>query len=165
MKSVYIIRHAKSSWEEPDLPDVVRPLNKRGLDAAATIGKYLARLHAKPDLIISSPATRAYHTAVVVAQTLGYRLKQISVQPAVYFEGEQGVLNLLREQEDVYDEIFIFGHEPTCSDIVHTLCHDIIPKFSTAGMCKINLDIDSWKDIYSARGKKEFFVAPKMIKE
>ena len=164
MKSITIIRHAKSSWDDPELPDVVRPLNKRGVQAASSIGKYLAKLHEKPDLIISSPATRAYHTAVSVAQILGYRLKNIAVVPSVYFEGEQGVLNLLREQDDIYDNIFIFGHEPTCSDVVHTLAEEMIPKFSTAGMFKIDLDIDNWKDIYKASGKKVFFVTPKQLK-
>lgn len=164
MKSIIIIRHAKSSWDDPELPDVIRPLNKRGVQAANTIGKYLAKLHEKPDLIISSPATRAYHTAVSVAQILGYRLKHIAVIPTVYFEGEQGILNLLREQDDINDNIFIFGHEPTCSDLIHTLTGELIPKFATAAMCKIDLDIDKWKDIYKASGKIGFCISPKQIK-
>lgn len=165
MKSVCIIRHAKSSWEEPDLPDVVRPLNKRGKKASQQLGKYLAQLHEKPDLIISSPATRAYHTAVNVAQILGYRLKNISINPVIYFEGEQGIINMLRGLDDKYDTVFIFGHEPTLSDVIHSLCDESVPKFPTAAVFKINLDLTSWKDIYEARGKKALFTVPKQIRE
>ena len=161
MKSVYIIRHAKSSWDDPEIPDVVRPLNSRGKKASQTMGKYLAKLHEKPDLIISSPASRAYHTAVNVARILGYRLKNIGVEPAVYYEGEQGVMNMLRRQDGKYDSIFVFGHEPTCSDLIETLCGEYITKFPTASICRIDLDIDDWSEIYNSSGKKVFFVTPK----
>ena len=165
MKSVFIIRHAKSSWDEPDLPDVVRPLSNRGKKASKIIGQYLAKLHEKPDLMISSPASRAYHTATNVAQILGYRLKSIAVQPEIYFEGEQGVLNVLRNLEDKYENIFIFGHEPTCSDITETLCGQVISKFATASIAKIDLNIDKWKDIYQSKGKLNFFISPRQIKD
>ncbi len=165
MKTITIIRHAKSSWDYPELPDVIRPLNKRGIDAAVQVGRHLAKLHEKPDLIISSPATRAYHTAVCVAQILGYRLKNISVEPTVYFEGEQGIMNLLREQSDLNDHVFVFGHEPTCSDLIYTLTSERIGKFATASVCKIELDIDDWKDIYQASSKKVFLIGPKQIKD
>jgi len=163
MKSIYIIRHAKSSWEDPEIPDVVRPLNNRGKRASNAIGKYLAKLHEKPDLIISSPATRAYHTAVNVARILGHRLKSIQVEPAVYYEGEQGVLNMLRRQENKYDSIFVFGHEPTCSDLVETFTGESLLKFPTASVYKIDLDIDDWGNIYKAAGKKVFYIFPKAI--
>jgi phosphohistidine phosphatase len=165
MKTITIIRHAKSSWDYPELPDVIRPLNKRGIDAAGQVGRYLAKLHEKPDLIISSPATRAYHTAVCVAQILGYRLKNIHVEPTVYFEGEQGILNLLREQNNLNEHIFIFGHEPTCSDLINTLTGESISKFATASVCKIALDIKDWKDIYQASSKKVFLIGPKQVKD
>lgn len=165
MKSITIIRHAKSSWDNPELPDVIRPLNKRGMDAAGQVGRYLAKMHEKPDLIISSPATRTYHTAVCIAQILGYRLKSIAVEPAIYFEGEQGVLNLLRAQDNLNDNIFIFGHEPTCSDLIHTLTGEMISKFATASVCKIALDIEDWKDIYQSKNKKVFLIAPKQAKD
>ncbi len=165
MKSVFIIRHAKSSWDDPELPDVIRPLNDRGKKASQTIGKYLAKLHEKPDIIISSPATRAYHTAVTVAQILGYRMKSITINPVIYFEGEQGVLNILRALEDRYENVFIFGHEPTCSDLIYNLCGESLTKFPTASIFKIDIDLETWKDIYEAKGKKAFFISPKQINE
>lgn len=165
MKYLYIIRHAKSSWEEADLPDVVRPLNERGKKAAVKIGNYLAQHHEKPDLILSSPATRAFHTAVTVSQILGYRLKHIDVRPEIYFEGEPGVLNVLRELDDKYEQVFVFGHEPTCSDLIYSLANEMVYKFPTASVFKIKLDIDNWADLFEAKGKKAFFISPKTLKD
>lgn len=165
MKSVCIIRHAKSSWEDQDLPDVIRPLNKRGKKTSGLVGRYLAQLHEKPDLIISSPATRAYHTAVNIAQILGYRMKNIVIDPIIYFEGEQGIINMLRRLDDKYDHIFIIGHEPTLSDVIETLSGETVSKFPTTAVFKINLDMTSWKDIYESKGKKVFFTIPKQIRE
>jgi phosphohistidine phosphatase len=165
MKSICIIRHAKSSWDDTELPDVVRPLNPRGKKDARTMGQYLAKLHEKPDLIISSPATRAYHTAIAVAQVQGYRLKHIQIEPAIYYDGEQGVLNLLRNLDDKYESVFLFGHEPTCSDTIQTLTGAGDGKFATGSICKITMDVSQWKDIYDAKGKQVYLVSPKQIKE
>ncbi len=163
MKTVYIIRHAKSSWEDAELPDVVRPLNPRGKKASNAMGHYLAKLHDKPDLIVSSPATRAYHTAVNMSRVLGYRQRNIIVQPAIYFEGEQGVFNTIRHMEDAYESVFIIGHEPTCSEVIYSLCGEMVVKFSTGAVFKMQLNIDKWKDIYEAKGKKIYFITPKEL--
>lgn len=164
MKYLAIIRHAKSSWEDSELPDVIRPLNERGKTASQLVGKQLALLHEKPDLIISSPATRAYHTALNIARLIGYRLKSIDVRPTVYYEGEQGVLNMLRKLDNRYQSVFVVGHEPTCSEIISTLTPARFTKFPTGSVYKMALDIDDWEDIYEAKGKKMYFITPKDIK-
>lgn len=146
------------------MPDVTRPLNDRGKKAAAQIGHYLAKKHEKPDLIVSSPAARAYHTAVVVARLLGYRSRHIQVEPPVYYDGEQGVMNTLRKIDARYHDVFVFGHEPTCSDLIEAFTGEHLLKFPTCSVCRIELDIDQWSDIYDARGKKTYLISPKKLK-
>lgn len=160
MKSIYVIRHGKSSWDDLEIPDVVRPLSSRGKSASTAVGKQLAQMHEKPDLIISSPAARAYHTAVNIARIIGYRLKSIRVEPALYYEGEQGIIQVLRGLGDSVESVFLVGHEPNCSDLVRTLTGQSLPKFPTAAVFKIALDTSDWPSLYEARGSKEFFITP-----
>jgi phosphohistidine phosphatase len=129
------------------------------------MGKHLASLHERPDLIISSPATRAYHTALNIADILGYRAKDIAVDPAIYYSGEPGVLNALRKVDDKHRSVFIFGHEPTCSEVIYHLCGQMTRKFATCSVFKIELDLKHWTEIGQKQGKKVFFISPKEIKD
>jgi phosphohistidine phosphatase len=165
MKIVYIVRHAKSSWDDPGLPDVVRPLNQRGKKASVKMGKYLAKLGDMPDIIVSSPATRAYHTALNIARQLGYRSTNIRVESSIYYEGEFGVMETIRQLSDAFQSACIVGHEPTCSDVIYSLCGELPGKFATASIFKIELDISSWGDLPGVQGKKIYFISPKSIND
>ena len=85
------------------------------------------------------------------------------MEAAIYYDGEQGVMNLIRHLDKDVDSVFIVGHEPTCSDLIDTLCSDRIMKFPTGSVYRIDLDIKKWSDIYSANGKKIFFITPKEL--
>lgn len=163
MKTIFIARHAKSSWDDSSLPDVVRPLNPRGKKACKAMGSHLFKLRELPDLIISSPATRAYHTALELASGMGYRARNIEVDPAIYYDGEHGVTEALRCMDDEHDSVCIVGHEPICSDVIYRLCGEMTGKFATGSVYKISMDIDSWQAIEDGRGRKVYFISPKQL--
>ena len=93
MKTLFLIRHAKSSWDDPALPDKDRPLGDRGRRDAPKMGKRLAKRDVKPDLILSSPARRALKTAEIIAKKLDYKLKDIVVDDRLYTGAVHDLLN------------------------------------------------------------------------
>ncbi|RMD75414.1 MAG: hypothetical protein D6818_01735, partial [Bacteroidetes bacterium] len=112
MKHLYLIRHAKSSWDYPELRDIERSLNKRGRRDAPFMASLLHGKGVRPDLLLSSPATRAYSTAVYFAEALGYPVEQIRVEPVIYHGGEDDILALVRGLDDQLGTVLLFGHNP-----------------------------------------------------
>jgi phosphohistidine phosphatase len=162
-KIVTAIRHAKSSWADPTLSDRKRPLNGRGKIAAPAIGQYLMKLDHKPDLIISSPAKRAYKTAVLVARELGYPAEEIKIDDRLYLEGTEAVNQVLKEVDDSLGSVFFVSHEPIISEFCDMQCGLNALKYPTAGVCAMSFDIKSWSKFGKQSGEKLFFVIPKAI--
>jgi len=111
MKTLLILRHAKSSWEFTELPDHDRPLNNRGKRDAPRIGKMLLKERLIPQLIISSSAIRAHSTAEKVAKACGYQ-GEILVDSSLYGSEYKAYLNILRNQHDRFDIVMVVGHNP-----------------------------------------------------
>ncbi len=164
MRSLLIMRHAKSSWDYPELPDIVRPLNNRGKEASKKMGHYLAQLKYKPDLIVSSPATRAYHTSISVAQILGYRIKNIVLDRRLYFEGVEGMMATIKECNNSYEHVAIFSHEPTCSSFCEMMSNSSIAKFPTGAAFMMRFETSNWNNIPKLVGERIFFSLPRHIK-
>ncbi|RMG70872.1 MAG: histidine phosphatase family protein [Bacteroidetes bacterium] len=119
MKTLILARHAKSEW--PDgVRDLDRPLKERGRKDAAYLAGLLADQGVVPDLIISSPAQRARQTAGIFAQQLAYP-RPLQIEPAVYYDGINGLLSLIGDLPDDVDTVMIFGHNPTMEDMVTRL--------------------------------------------
>jgi len=124
-KTLLILRHAKSSWEFADLSDHDRPLSSRGKRDAPRIGRKLLKEGLIPQLIISSPAVRAYSTAEKVAKACGYD-GEISVESSLYGSGYKEYLNVLQTQNDQYDIIMLVGHNPHSEQLLETLTGKMI---------------------------------------
>src|SRR5687767_5892702 len=103
MKTLYLIRHAKSSWEEEGLSDKQRPLKKRGLNDAELMGKVLRKHGIKPKQIISSPAKRAFDTAEIIAKQLEFDKKKIETNKQLYFEGIGNILKVMQSLDNKAD--------------------------------------------------------------
>src|SRR6185503_19133772 len=103
MKSLILVRHAKSSWKHPELKDIERPLKKRGLRDAPVIGKVLKELHVKPDVIISSPAERALATAKILAGELGLGKSDIKEEPNLYLNSGSKLLHEINALDDQFN--------------------------------------------------------------
>jgi len=144
MKTLLILRHAKSSWKFPDLTDHDRPLNRRGKRDAPRMGRMLRGRELVPDLVISSTATRAKDTASAVAIHSGYKGKRIKFE-SLYAAEPAAYLAVLRELADNYQRVLIVGHNPGVEELIELLTGEIhiVP---TCTLAQIEFDIEKWSD-------------------
>lgn len=161
VKTLTLLRHAKSSWKHPELGDFDRPLNKRGLHDAPAMGKRLARCDALPDRCLSSPAVRATATAVAVAEELGYPVDTIAWEPRIYEATAATLLEVLREQPDSADHILLVGHNPGLTDFANALTGDSLDNLPTAAAYTLTLPIEHWRDATFGSGTRGAYEYPK----
>ena len=161
MKTIYLVRHAKSSWKYPNLDDFERPLNKRGRKNAPFMGTILEKLKVAPDLIISSPANRASMTARVIADKIGYPLENIRYSENVYDFSANALINVIKQLDDDVYKAMLVGHNPALTELSNYIGDEAISNIPTAGVFCAELDISSWAKIGSRCGKMTFFEFPK----
>ena len=147
LKHLTIVRHAKSSWKFPELPDHDRPLNPRGERDAPNMGKRLAEKDGCPDLVISSPAVRALTTAKVIAAAIGYPEKDIVVDGRMYGAGASRLISLIRKVDDSNDRVAVFGHNPAVTDLVNRLSDFSLANLPTCGVAELRFAMDSWVEL------------------
>jgi phosphohistidine phosphatase len=145
MKKLLIMRHAKSSWKEADVADHERPLKKRGMKDAATIGKILKNKELTPNKMISSSAVRAADTAAIVADKSGYK-KEIEFTDKLYMAESGAILELIHSQPDSIKVLMVIGHNPGMEALVQVLSREV-ESLSTASVAYFQADIKSWKDL------------------
>ncbi|MGD8524014.1 MAG: histidine phosphatase family protein, partial [Desulfobacterales bacterium] len=119
MKTLYLVRHAKSSWKYPNLDDFERPLNKRGRKNAPFMGKVLKKLKVAPDLVISSPANRAATTARIIAAAINYPLENIVYSEAIYEFSENALIHVIKQIEDSVNNTMVVGHNPAINGLAN----------------------------------------------
>ena len=163
MKTLFLVRHAKSSWENFGLPDNERPLNERGERDAPEMGKRLASRGVKPDILISSPALRAYSTAVKIAAEIGYPEEKIQTKTKLYVEGVSGMLEIIHSLKSEVDTAMLFGHNPTMTEAVNTLAKTDIGNVPTCGIAEIKFAVESWEEVDAGPGAMQLFDYPKRI--
>ena len=161
MKTLYLVRHAKSSWKHPELSDTERPLNKRGKTDAPFMGKLLKKKKEIPGLILSSPAKRALSTAQRFAEEMGINKKKIVVEEDLYMADFEDFAGVISESEDNNSSLMIISHNPGLTSFAGYISDSNIDNIPTAGAVRIDFDIDSWKDIKDRKGKLIFFEYPK----
>ena len=144
-KTLLILRHAKSSWEFSELSDHDRPLNSRGKRDAPRIGRKLFKEGLTPQLIISSPAVRAYSTAEKVAKACGYDW-EITVDSSLYASGYTEYLNVLKIQNDQYDIVMLVRHNPHSEQLLEILTGKMIA-MPTCSVAYVKLHIRKWKEV------------------
>ena len=125
MKTLFLIRHAKSSWDDTALPDKDRPLNDRGRRDAPKMGERLAKRDVKPSLILSSPAVRALRTAEIIAKKLDYRRKDIVVTERLYAAEADDLLDVIHQLGHKVERVMLFGHNPELTELAHRLSGEI----------------------------------------
>jgi len=160
MKTLFLIRHAKSSWGDTALPDKDRPLNDRGRRDAPKIGERLAKRDVKPDLILSSPAMRALKTAEIIAKKLDYRRKDIVVDDRLYAVGADDLLDVIRKLGDKLERVMLFGHNPELTELAHRLSSKIT-HMPTCAVAEFAFDAKSWSKIGKVKPAKAALDYPK----
>lgn len=148
MKTLLLLRHAKSSWKQPDINDHDRPLNKRGKKEAPEVGKYLKAHDLVPDLILSSTARRAQDTAQAVADESGYE-REIGLYQDLYLSDTACYLDIIQSLPDTSKRVLVVGHNPVMDELL-TLLTDVAQHMTTAALAQIDLPISSWQELNEA---------------
>ncbi|MDY6790602.1 MAG: histidine phosphatase family protein [Thermodesulfobacteriota bacterium] len=161
MKTLYLVRHAKSSWKYPHLDDFERPLNKRGRKSAPLMGKILKKLKVAPDLVISSPANRAAMTARIIADKIKYPLDKIRYSEAIYHVSANALIHFIKQMDDAVNKVMVVGHNPALTDLANYFGGRSISNIPTCGIFCVDLDISLWAKISAHCGKLKFFEFPK----
>jgi phosphohistidine phosphatase len=146
MKRLLILRHAKSSWKDPGLSDHDRPLNKRGRHDAPLMGKLLKDEDLKPDLILSSTATRAKKTAELVAKGCKYK-GEIVINQALYRAEPKDYLKILEGISVTYKTVLMVGHSPTIEETIEMITNSSDVIMPTCTLAHIRLPIEKWAEI------------------
>ncbi len=165
MKTLYIVRHAKSSWDDAYMRDFDRPLNNRGNNNAPEMGKRLASMNILPDLIISSSANRAITTAKKIAREINYNQDNIKETKELYLASIGTTISIIRQVDDQHNSLMIFGHNPGWTDLTNYLSNAYIDNIPTCGIAAIEFDIERWSEVDKDKGKLIFFDYPKNLNQ
>ena len=165
MKTLYLMRHGKSSRDIPGLCDFDRPLAPRGRLDAPLMGKLLAKQKLSVDRIVSSPAVRAIDTARIIARELTVSDARIVTDKRIYQAGTRILLGVVKEMQDSVSSVLLFGHNPGFTDFANYLASCDIENIPTCGIVRIDLDVSHWKQVAKDKGILVAFEYPKKYKE
>lgn len=163
MKTLYLVRHAKSSWKFPELDDFERPLNKRGKRDAPAMGRFLKDKDIMPDIIISSPAVRASMTTRIISDILSYPLSRVKYSDEIYEADTTSLLKVVSRVDDKFNSTMLIGHNPGMTYFANMLAKARIDNIPTCGIFCTELDISSWQEILENCGTFKFFEYPKNL--
>lgn len=163
MKQLYVIRHAKSDWSNPEWTDFSRPLNQRGLLAAPKMGAYLKSLDIMPDIIYSSDANRALTTARYLAEKVGYDTNAIIQNHSLYESTLAQYLSVITAIDDIHSTAWIVGHNPIQTLLVQYCTDAPITHLPTCAVAHIEFDIPSWNMVSRSLGNLRHLYTPKTL--
>jgi phosphohistidine phosphatase len=159
MKTLFVMRHAKSSWENADLSDFERPLNERGLRAAPFMGALMREKNFAPDLILSSPARRAKETAETVKRAANFSAA-IKFDERIYEASPHALVYLLAETGNEFSRVLLVGHNPGLEGLIKILTGKL-EAMPTAALAEIELNVENWSEISTDCGRLISLIRPK----
>ena len=170
MKRLYLLRHGKSSWDDPNLADAERPLARRGVRALARMRKHLRRTGIHPDMVICSPARRTRETLREIEPALG-RDVTVRIEPRVYEGGAGALVDLVGESPEPVSSIMLIGHNPSLQNLAVSLAAEgdeallarVAEKFPTGALAVITAPWSSWYDVGGGGGTLEELVLPREL--
>jgi len=167
MKTVYLLRHAKSSWDDPDLDDADRPLAPRGREAAARIAAHIRERGITPQLVACSPALRARQTLEGLGDAIGDA--RVEIDPGIYDAHEADLLEILRRVDPGIESAMMIGHNPSIERLAlllaaeSTLLDDLRRKFPTGALATLTFEVGDWQDLRAGGGELTEFVKPREL--
>lgn len=164
MKTLLLLRHAKSDWKATYSGDRNRPLSKRGVRATKLVGRYLADLGLEPDEILASPAQRAHDTARRVAEAAGWSCPVV-VESRIYGGSAETVLDICRGRPDSTEALMLVGHQPIWSELAGRLIGGGLVDFPTAGVICLDAPIRAWSELRPGRATRRWMVTPRQLEE
>lgn len=160
-KTLHIVRHAKSSWDYENISDIDRPLKLRGIKNAYEMARRIKIRNALPELIITSPANRAFHTAAIFTRVFEMMFKNLIINETLYAAEEENIMDVIRSNDDSVSSLMICGHNPEMTSFVNFFVKDTILNIPTAGIVTLIFDTDSWKKLSKKDLVSELFDFPK----
>lgn len=152
MKTLFLVRHAKSDWSDGDLADFDRPLNERGARDAPQMAMYLLGRGEVPELLVTSPAKRAYTTARLFADRMRIPENDIALREDLYEAATATVLEAVRTLPDHVDRVALFGHNPSLTYVVQQFSDDYVANVPTCGVAVIRGEVASWREMVPGAG-------------
>ena len=161
MRRITVIRHAKSSWTDSSIADDQRPLNQRGKDSAPMMGERLAAQGMTPDLLLSSPAVRAFETAKAIAEQIGYPEDFIHTDERLYHAGIEQWFEVIRTLPEDARHVLCFGHNPGLTHFYNIFSPNPVENIPTCGIFDMDFEVDDWKELAQARPRSVSYDYPK----
>jgi phosphohistidine phosphatase len=162
MKQLILIRHAKSSWDDPSLSDSDRPLNDRGKKDAPEMAKRLSHKEIEIDAFVSSPAKRARQTCKYFTKEFDIKKKKVLLDPALYEATEGNFYDVVKGFKDKWDSVAIVSHNPGISSFANSLTKTKVDDMPTCAVFAIRIEAKKWKDFREAKKEFWFFDYPKI---
>ncbi len=171
MRTLLLMRHAKSSWDQPELADLERPLVARGREAAPAVARYLVEHGLIPELVLGSPALRVRETWQLMAPVLGERVACKTLR-SLYEGAPSRLLEALRRVESEVRILMLIGHNPALGALAQSLAgagpekdlERLRTKFPTAAVAVLAFEIEAWADLGAGRGRLQGLVRPKDLR-
>jgi phosphohistidine phosphatase len=163
MKTIYLVRHGKSSWENMNYQDYERPLLKKGINRTRKIAGFLSEKKASPDLIISSHAVRAYETAKLLAEKLNYPVETIQIDENLYSLGQKAMEIILLGLDDSLNEVMLVGHNPDMTNFANQFLSRKIDYLPTTGVVCVQFKTNKWNEVFIVPREISFVITPKAL--
>lgn len=163
MKNLYIVRHAKSSWDFPELPDAERPLIEKGINNTKKIIKELNEKKITVGILVSSHTKRAYETSKLIATGINFPVEKIEVSNNVYQADRDEIFNIVFSQNDELDSLMIVGHNPALTQFANLFLEEKIDLLPTSGVISLSFETGKWIEVIKAKCETNFILFPKML--
>jgi len=165
MKTLTLLRHAKSSWKDASLQDCERPLNRRGQRDAPIMAERIKQTEIRPSLILSSPAERAWTTAKIVAREIGYPAEFLQQEDRLYHASVRSLVKLIAEQDTGFNSIMIVGHNPGLTDFANYLLPNLTDNIPTCGFVSFTIDLKDWNLDRDIETESVIYEYPKRVEK
>ena len=163
MKTVYIVRHGKAAPASANITDADRMLTDTGVARTCKIAEYMAESKPVIDHIISSPAERAYDTALIIADKLGIPVKKVVAEEKLFTGDDSDYLDLIEGLDDSVNSVMLVGHNPVITMVANRFANPKLDSLPTTGVVSVHLDTEKWADLKTAKVIQNFTVWPGML--
>ena len=165
MKTLILVRHAKSDWGDEGLKDIDRPLAPRGYSAAYAMSEWLLKKGNVPQTFISSDATRALNTAAIFARQMEFPTNEIIILPQVYESTAKTLKDVISQIDTRFESAILFCHNPGITNLANELTDDLFfDELPTCSVVSLEFDVKNWKEVPVKKGKILFNQFPKEFK-
>jgi phosphohistidine phosphatase len=151
LKVLYLVRHAKSDWDNEGTADIDRPLKAKGIRKAYEVARRLKLDNMIPDLIISSPANRAMHTAIIFTRVFGLPTDCFQVSNILYESSSDKIIELIKSTGSNFKSLMLVGHNPDFSELASSFVKSHVVEIPASGVVTLKFNIDNWQEIHTEK--------------